>query len=999
MKTGQVFISHTSDMARFPEGRSFVQAALDAVSRAGLASVDMRYFAARDGQPAEYCRARVHECDIYVAIVGHRYGSMVPREAVSYTELEFQAASEADLPRLVFLLEADELPQELPDTDRQPVERFRQRLCGAGLMVRGFSSADGLELEVFHALSELANDRTAGPRAGAAHTFAGGVAAATRTLPRDIASFTGRDPEIRVLLDAVGSGGVIGIHAIGGMAGIGKTAFAVHAAHQLAPLFPDGQIFVPLHAHTPGQRAVDPADALASILLTAGVAPRQIPPGLEARARLWRDHVADKRLLLLLDDAAGHEQIRPLMPGTAGSMVLVTSRRHLTALEDAQTINLDTLPPDEAAELLIHLAARPGLAHDDPAVQEIGRLCGYLPLAVGMLARQLHHHPAWAAADLAADLAAACDRLELMKAENLSVAAAFDLSYQDLGAAERRLFRRLGLHPGTEVDAYAAAALDDANFGLDAVRRSLATLYDHYLLVEPVHGRYRMHDLIREHARALAAADADADSNAAMDRLLDYYLDTARSADLYLAFRTHAEPSGVVLNPPAHSPRLTSWDEAVAWMETERLNLHAAAGYAAAHGRPGHAVAIPAGMHAFLRGQGHWDQALHLYQVALDAARGAGDQPGEAIALTDLGHIQYQTGSYPAAEASLTQALELCRRHGDRLGEAYALNRLGAVWYFTGDYTAATASLTLALELSRDQGDRLIEANALQHLGSLQHGTGAFDDAIANLTRAFELYHDVGSRLGEANSLHHLGAVHWMTGDYPSATASLVRALDLHRAIGDKPGEADSLKNLGAVQEATGDYPAAIASLSQALELCRHLGSRLGEAHALRHMSAVQRSTGDYPVAIASATRALGLYRDLGSRLGEADALSYLGAAQNAAGDYPAAMANLTSALDLYRNLGVQDRQAEALSHMGMAVLASASPTPALALFEQALTIAASIASPREEARALEGMGRYYLRTGHPDQGFARLRQALAIYQRIGSPHAMNVEETLNAQR
>ncbi len=200
--------------------------------------------------------------------------------------------------------------------------------------------------------------------------------------------------------------GVVAIHAIGGMAGIGKTAFAVHAAHQLAPRFPDGQVFLPLHAHTPGLRPLDPAAARASLLQTAGIPAAQIPPALEARMALWRDHVAGKQLLLLLDDAADSEQVRPLLPGTPGSLVLVTSRRHLTALEDARPVSLDSLEPGEATELLVRLAARPDLEANDMAVAQIARLCGCLPLAVGMLARQLHHHPAWTVAELAADLAA-----------------------------------------------------------------------------------------------------------------------------------------------------------------------------------------------------------------------------------------------------------------------------------------------------------------------------------------------------------------------------------------------------------------------------------------------------------------------------------------------------------------------------------------------------------------------------------------------------------------
>ena len=204
--------------------------------------------------------------------------------------------------------------------------------------------------------------------------------AATRTLPRDIASFTGREPELRQLTGAVtaaGSpGGVVSIHAIGGMAGIGKTALAVHAAHRLASRFPGGQIFLPLHGHTPGHPPVVPEDALASLLLTTGVPAVQIPPGLEARMALWRDRLAGKQLLLVLDDAASSEQVRPLLPGGGGSLVLVTSRRHLSALEDATAVSLDTLPPDEAARLLVRLSGRAGLSPDDPAVAEIIGLTG-----------------------------------------------------------------------------------------------------------------------------------------------------------------------------------------------------------------------------------------------------------------------------------------------------------------------------------------------------------------------------------------------------------------------------------------------------------------------------------------------------------------------------------------------------------------------------------------------------------------------------------------------
>jgi hypothetical protein len=243
--------------------------------------------------------------------------------------------------------------------------------------------------------------------------------------------------------------------------------------------------------------------------------------------------VAGKKVLLLLDDAASHEQIRPLLPATAGSLVLVTSRRRLTALQDAALVSLDTLPPEEAAALLARLAARPSLGAGDAPVDKIIRLGGYLPLAIGMLASQLRHHPAWTAAALAAELASSRDRLALMRAENLSVGAAFGLSYQDLGDDQQRLFRRLGLHPGPSIDAYAAAALGHTS--LDEARRGLDDLYDQHLLTEPAHGRYQLHDLLREHARTLAAADNPAESREAAGRLLDYYLHTALGAGQHLA--------------------------------------------------------------------------------------------------------------------------------------------------------------------------------------------------------------------------------------------------------------------------------------------------------------------------------------------------------------------------------------------------------------------------------------------------------------------------------
>jgi tetratricopeptide (TPR) repeat protein len=840
--------------------------------------------------------------------------------------------------------------------------------------------------------------RTLRSRPAAGHRRPAGGMATTRSLPRDIASFTGRDAELEMLMGAVEDASarpvaVVGIHAIGGMAGIGKTAFAVHAAHRLAPSFPDGQVFLPLHGHTPGQHPVDPTDALANLLLTSGVAAQQIPSELEARASLWRDHVAAKHLLLVLDDAISHEQVRPLLPGSGDSLVLVTSRRHLTALDDAQTISLDNLSPDHAADLLVLLADRPGVDSRDPAVAEITSLCGYLPLAVGMLGRQWHHHPAWTSAELAADLTTARDRLELMHTENLSVAAAFNLSYQELGAGQQRLFRRLSLHPGTDIDAYAAAALDGTD--LPATRRNLGTLYDHYLITEPARGRYRFHDLIREHARSLAKTDPPADQDAALDRLLEYYLHAAYAADALIAPYISAEDDADRAASTADIPIMSSQEQAIAWMDTERLNLHAAVDCAMRTGRLHQAATIPAAMHEYLHTLGHWDQARTLHRTAASAAQRSGDRNAQAAAIADLGDIQRLTGDIPEATASLTRALELYRDLGNPNGEARVLTLMAEVHWVTDDYPRATATLTRALELCRELGNRYGEARALTRLGTVQDMTGDRTAAVASLTRALTIFRELANRQGEAKALACSAAIQTNADDFLAAATSLARALELYRDLGDLIGQANVLTNLGAVHWMTGDDAAAAANLTQALEILRDLGNRRGEGNALTYLGVVQAMTGDYPQATATLTRALRLSRDVGNSLNEALALTYLGAVQSMTGDYPQATATLTKALELSRD-DMGDQQAGVLNYLGELSLASGNHDEARGRYTQALTIATEKGSRIEKARALEGIGRCLLHDDGPSKAMAHLRQALAIYQEISSRYAQQLSSTLH---
>ena len=781
---------------------------------------------------------------------------------------------------------------------------------------------------------------------------AAGIAAATRTLPRDIASFTGRDLEMeslmRIVTEAAGAGGVVDICAIGGMAGVGKTALAVHAAHRLADRFPDGQIFLQLHGHTPGQQPVAPADALASLLQASGIPAPLIPDGLESRAWLWRDRLAGKRMVLVLDDASGHEQVRPLIPGSPGTLVLITSRNRLTALEDARMISLDTMPPDDAAALLVRLAARTRLNLHDDAVREVARLCGYLPLAVGMLARKLHHHPAWTVGHLAAELSATRDRLGLMRTENLSVAAAFDLSYRDLPSGEQRLLRYLGLHPGIDFDARAAAAL--CGHELTDTRRQIEVLYDHYLLSEPARSRYRMHDLITEYACGLASTEPTAEQEAAIDRLLSYYLSTTRIAGRQFVRRTPAGSLVITGDPPSFAPEFAVPGDAAAWLDAELVSLKAATFYAASHSRAGYAIDLPSALHGYLRHHGNWPQVLALHEAALDAARRIGDAQAEANALTDIADIHYMMRDYPAASSRLASAIALHSEHGNRLGLAHAQAILGYVQHLSGERHAGTAALTGALEI----------------------------------------YEELEDRLGQAGTLAYRSRIHLAQGKHSAAEADLDRALEIYGGAGGIP-EAGLILFQGVVQETTGDFNAAIGSFTRALELQRGVGNPHGEMQALAFLALAQRESGALEASVASLDGAKQLSHLLGA---PPVALAQLNNEEHGMLAWRTAP-SLSHAAQIYAELGMSRDQARVLNTLGEFTLLSGDPDNACVQHKRALAIASEIGSRPEEAHALEGIGRCLLRKGKIEEARVQLGQALEIYQRIGSLRAGEISSLL----
>ncbi|WP_158851324.1 ATP-binding protein [Saccharothrix deserti] len=777
-----------------------------------------------------------------------------------------------------------------------------------------------------------------------------------RTLPRDTNAFTGRTDEVARLLAAAEARDQSAVVAIDGMAGVGKTALAVHAAHRMADRFPDGQLFLRLHAHSDGRNPLDPSEALASLLSGVGFDAKHMPTSLDDRAALWRDHLSGRRVLLVLDDAAGPQQVEHLLPPTAGCLTLITSRRRLTSLDNAMTLTLGTLPPHDGAALFVRLSGRE--AAGAGPVGELVRLGGHLPLAISLLAGRLRHHPSWTVEDLVDDVRTARDRLGEIRAENVAVATALDLSYRNLSADGQLLFHRLGLHPGVDLDAHSAAAL--ADIPLSDARALLRGLYDDHLLDEPSRDRYRMHDLVREYSRAVGGGDGAAEHRQVLDRLFSYYRRTAAAADDLIS----DDAVSYLLIPP-HRPlgtgesHLTTATEAWAWIRAERSNLIACLLDAANRAEHRHVVDLAEAMTTILDTNGPWDKAALVQEVAVAAARHIGDTAREATSLVHLGHYRARTGNYRGAIDTLTQGLHAHRELGRPQGQILALIGVGAARRQLDDYTGAAEAHTQALELARAEGSR-------------EH---------------------------EANALNELGIVRQAQGDLAAAATAHTRALDIYETLGHRRGQADARVELGLVRRATGNHAAALELLSRAAADFHELSDSFNEAFALNHLGTVLRLTGDPGEAIGTHLTALRVSAAWGDRLGHAVGLNELGAAYRVAGDHPAAAEAHRQALDIYQTIGHRTGVAETLNQQGNLLLATGTPHEAWDRYNLALRIAREIHVPLEEARALDGLGNCATALSQPDTALSCFRQALEIFERIGAAEAAETAERVKSGR
>ncbi|PJN01841.1 hypothetical protein CG740_18975 [Streptomyces sp. CB01201] len=657
-------------------------------------------------------------------------------------------------------------------------------------------------------------------------------------LPYDIPDFIGRTDEVTRLADLLGGGmSAVVVSAIDGMAGVGKTSLAVHAAHLVADRFPDGQFYCDLHGFTPGHAPTAPKAALEELLRMAGVDGARIPHSLPERSALWRTTLSGRRALVVLDNAADAEQVRQLMPGSASCAVLVTSRRRLLALEGAVPLSLDVLTEADACALVIRIAGRSRVGDAPGAVAEIAKLCGYLPLAIRMAAARLAHRPAWTADDLVTELRVGSRRTG-GSGNGHAVRTAFALSYARLGPDLQRLFRLLGLHPGADLDAYAAAAL--AGTDEATARQGLEELVDVHLLEQYVPHRYQLHDLVRRHTQeVLRETEPPARQDEAELRLLDYYLSTALDARRVVA------PGQRLLafdidRPPVDVPDVRVRDSALDWYEAEHANLVALITSAAARGRAEHVWRYAHVLQHFFDIRGRTLDWVDTHELALVAAESLDRRPARAEILTSLAIACWYAGRHEDAFSRGLEALALCREIGDPWGEAVLLTNFGIAQGAMGENEEAIDLHQQALALYADLDAPWGEALSLTSLGAVYARLGRTAEALDHHRRALDRYRGLGDPWGEALTLTNIGTGYRQLGRFGEAVRHHARALSLSRRTGDRRAESEILNDLGDTYRATGRHRASRRRHQRALNIARAIDSspqivraHQGLAHAL----------------------------------------------------------------------------------------------------------------------------------------------------------------------
>ncbi len=662
---------------------------------------------------------------------------------------------------------------------------------------------------------------------GAQASQAGRASAAPRQLPAAVIGFAGRAAELAALTgmldeaDTAGPGTVV-ISAIGGTAGVGKTALALHWAHQVAHRFADGQLYVNLRGFDPSGIPATSAEAIRGFLDALGVLSERVPRSAEAQAGLYRSMLAGRQMLIVLDNARDEQQVRQLLPASLGCLVLVTSRSQLSGLaaaDGARLLTLDVLSHSEAVQLLTDRLGTVRAAAEPAAVDRIARLCACLPLALAVAAGRAAASPGFQLAALADEFAESAGRLDALEAGDpaSSVRAVFSWSTGQLGDEPARMFRLLGLHPGPDVSVPAAASLADRPE--PQARSLLRQLAAAHLISEHVPGRYTFHDLLRAYAADQAQHICSrAEREAAIGRVLDHYLHTAASAAIKL--NPAREPAALAApRPGAVTSQPADYAEAVAWFEAEHQVLLAAVSLAARSGFDSHAWQLPWAMEAFLEPRGHWLQNVSVQRTALAAATRLRDVSAQAIAGRILGNACTVLGDHDQARRYYASSLALYQRLGNRLGEAKTQQGLGVLAEREGRYADALGHGEEALRLFQAIGDKAAEAVALNNVGFSYGLLGDYQQASAFCRRSLTLCAEAGYQWVEGNAWDSLGYIERRQGNLAAAATCYEHALSLYREAGDRFCAAVALIHLGDIDEMAGEPTQGRDAWQQALAI------------------------------------------------------------------------------------------------------------------------------------------------------------------------------------